>query len=353
MYDENDGFFDHMVPPTPPQSRAQGLSTVDTTNEVFAGNADFEAGPIGLGFRVPMIVISPWSKGGWVDSEVFDHTSLIRFIEERFGRSHPGLIETNITEWRRAVAGDLTSAFNFKTPNDAVVPLPSTTSYVPPDSDRHDDYVPVPPTSLSVPKQEPGVRPARAVPYELHVAADAEFSDRSVKIYFGNTGASAAVFQVRSGDGQNGPWTYTVSPGAYLSDSWDLPSDGPDTYDLSVYGPNGFFRAFKGSLAGRHKADLAVVSVYQPFAERPGITIDVHNRGREVANVNIVDAYSGKTLSHAIAAGRSLTWHWSLEESYGWYDLTIDVDSDPSFKRQLAGHVETGFDSASDPALGG
>src|SRR5438034_4844685 len=73
-----------------------------------------------------MIVISPWTKGGWVDSQVFDHTSLIRFVERRFG-----VLEPNITPWRRAVAGDLTSAFNFASPNDAVVTLPSTASYPP------------------------------------------------------------------------------------------------------------------------------------------------------------------------------------------------------------------------------
>jgi phospholipase C len=58
-YDENDGFFDHVVPQTPPQMRAQGLSTVDITNEIFPGNASNESGPYGLGMRVPMIVISP------------------------------------------------------------------------------------------------------------------------------------------------------------------------------------------------------------------------------------------------------------------------------------------------------
>jgi len=71
MFDENDGFFDHIVPPTPPPSRAQGISTVGTENELFAGNATYVPGPYGLGVRVPMIVISPWSKGGWVNSEVF------------------------------------------------------------------------------------------------------------------------------------------------------------------------------------------------------------------------------------------------------------------------------------------
>ncbi len=80
MFDENDGFFDHMVPPTPPMTRAHGLSTVDTTHEIFTGNKEYVTGPYGLGVRVPMLVISPWSRGGWVNSQVFDHTSLIRFV---------------------------------------------------------------------------------------------------------------------------------------------------------------------------------------------------------------------------------------------------------------------------------
>src|ERR1700746_909140 len=102
LFDENDGFFDHIVPPTPPQSRAEGISTVGTTNELFEGvpNSDypsdkFVAGPYGLGVRVPMIVISPWSKGGFVNSQVFDHTSLIQFVEKRFGQQYSGITESN------------------------------------------------------------------------------------------------------------------------------------------------------------------------------------------------------------------------------------------------------------------
>jgi phospholipase C len=62
---------------------------------------------------VPLCVVSPWSKGGWVNSQVFDHTSVIRFIEASFG-----VMEPNISAWRRAVCGDLTSAFNFADPDD-------------------------------------------------------------------------------------------------------------------------------------------------------------------------------------------------------------------------------------------
>jgi phospholipase C len=346
MYDENDGFFDHMVPPTPPQSRAEGISTVDTTHEIFPGSTSYAPGPYGLGYRVPMVVISPFSKGGWVDSELFDHTSLIRFLEERFGLEEP-----NITAWRRAVVGDLTSTLDFKAPNGAVVPLPSTDAYVPPDAVRHPDYSPVPPVNPPLPKQEPGLRPLRALPYEIHVREEADFSEGAVDLVFGNTGKSTAVFQVRSGDGVTGPWTYTVGPNAKVSDRWAVRAAGSNDYDLSVYGPNGFLRAFKGSLRGRDAANLSVRSVYDSAG---GITLEIHNRGADDVKLHIEDAYDkhGDTHHH-VEAGGSVTWHWSLDGSFSWYDFTLTVDSDASFVQRIAGHVETGKDSWSDPALGG
>jgi phospholipase C len=92
-YDENDGLFDHVAPPAPP---------ADTPGEYIDGL------PIGAGFRVPCIVISPWTAGGWVCSEKFDHTSVLQFLEK-----FTGVRETNITDWRRSTFGDLTSAFRF------------------------------------------------------------------------------------------------------------------------------------------------------------------------------------------------------------------------------------------------
>jgi phospholipase C len=349
MFDENDGFFDHMVPPTPPTSRANGLSTVDTTHEIFAGNDSFEPGPICLGFRVPMIVISPWSKGGWVASEVFDHTSLIKFVEKRFGASHPGVIETNITDWRRAVTGDLTSALNFRAPSDGVVPLPSTTAYVPPDDQRHPNYKPVPPSTNAVPKQEPGVRPARPVPYELDVLGTTSAPAASIELSFRNTGAAAAVFQVRSMTNTSGPWVYTVGAGDRVEDTWT--AEG--AYDLSVYGPNGFLRTFKGTL-GAKSASSANVAVRGDYEVRlgPGVTLDLQNQGGSAAKVHIADAYSKQSVRVTVEAGRSLTWFWPLELSFGWYDLTVTVEGDASFERRLAGHVETGLDSITDPLLG-
>src|SRR5215468_3603916 len=346
MFDENDGFFDHLVPPTPPRSRTEGISTVGTTNELFVGveGSDypperFVAGPYGLGVRVPMIVISPWSKGGWVNSQVFDHTSLIRFVERRFG-----VVEPNITAWRRAITGDLTSAFDFASPDAGVVSLPDTSSLQPSNFNRHPDYVPKPPSNQALPQQEPGSRPARAVPYELR--ADAQVNASDVQISFRNTGKAGAVFQVRFGDGQTAPRTYTVGAGDSTFDNFAA-SGGK--YDLSVYGPNGFLRSFAGGVGGG-SANVAINTVYDQRSG--GIALVLQNVGSSAANVNVFDAYSGQTQARLLLPQQSVTIASTLQASFGWYDFTVTVNSDPSFRRQLAGHVETGRPSMSDPAIG-
>ena len=83
-------------------------------------------GPIGLGFRVPMLIISPFTRGGFISSDLFDHTSLLRFLETRFGAEVP-----NLSAWRRATVGDMTSAFNFTKPDSSVPSLPSTIAALP------------------------------------------------------------------------------------------------------------------------------------------------------------------------------------------------------------------------------
>jgi phospholipase C len=349
-WDENDGGFDHIVPPTPPQSRANGLSTVDITNEIYAGDPANASGPYGFGTRVPLLAVSPWSKGGWVNSQVFDHTSLIRFIETRFGRQHPGLIEPNITPWRRAVSGDLTSIFDFENPNDHKVSLPSTAGYVPPDSKRHDDY-PVTPSNvlIGLPTQEPGTRPARALPYEFDVHGTANFSNNTFLIQFANSGDAAAVFQVRSGKVADLPRSYTVGVGARLADSWNVSA----VYDLSVYGPNGFLRSFKGSVAvGTMRSRLDVRASYDT-EDQGGITLRITNTGEHNTGVTVLDAYTGNKFTRLLEPQEYLDRAWSLDSFHGWYDVIVRVEGDAAFEYRLAGHVETGEDSVTDPVLGG
>jgi phospholipase C len=337
-YDENDGFFDHVVPPTPPMTRAQGISTVPTTNEIFAGNSTYEPGPYGIGLRVPMVVISPWSKGGYVSSEVFDHTSIIRFIEARYAEQNPVLIESNITPWRRAVSGDLTSAFDFRRPNNKVVALMNTSAYVPPNQNRYPDFV-----------QETGTRPARAVPYELHVHGEVNAATGAFGISFGCSGKTA-VYHVRSGNSTLGPWTYTVGKGDEIVDSWPITGSGLSGYDLSVSGPNGFLRAYRGSLAGSSAVQLEVRAKYDKV--RNGVTLSGMNRGSSAINVRVLDVYSGETNSTELRAGAEWEKTYELNSTFGWYDVVITVESDSTFRYQLAGHVETGEESRSDPAMG-
>jgi phospholipase C len=115
-YDENGGFFDHVAPPVAPPGTPGEYLTIDPLPAIAGGIR----GPIGLGFRVPTLVVSPFSRGGFVCSDTFDHTSLLRFLETRFGPEVP-----NLSTWRRSVTGDLTSAFNFAHPDTSVPSLPT------------------------------------------------------------------------------------------------------------------------------------------------------------------------------------------------------------------------------------
>jgi phospholipase C len=159
MYDENDGFFDHVKPPVPPAGTPGEFLTVDPLPAPAYG----VAGPVGLGFRVPLLVVSPFSRGGYVCSDTFDHTSQLRFLETRFGVKAP-----NISAWRRSVTGDLTSTLHVGTPDSSVPKLPVTSGRSDPKVKSEcqpsqliefDVRNPVPypvPTVQSMPTQEPG-----------------------------------------------------------------------------------------------------------------------------------------------------------------------------------------------------
>jgi phospholipase C len=122
MYDENDGWFDHVLPPTPPP----GTPGEFVTKNPLPSDAGGITGPIGMGVRVPMLVVSPFSAGGWVCSDTFDHTSQLLLIGERFGVPVP-----NLSAWRRTTTGDLTSALPMlTTPRTAVPPLAATSNSI-------------------------------------------------------------------------------------------------------------------------------------------------------------------------------------------------------------------------------
>jgi phospholipase C len=300
--------------------------------------------PYGLGARVPMFVISPWSKGGAVCSQVFDHTSILQFLEQVFDVQEP-----NISPWRRAVCGDLTSAFDFSKADASKPGLPDTSRYQGISDAQCKLPPPAPPALAVLPRQEAGVRRARALPYALSVEDRQDIDNKLVWLDFTNAGKAGAVFHVYAGESSDGPRTYTVEAGKKLSDAWPLVTDN-GIYNLSVYGPNGFLRQFKGTIPAAAIMQEPVVRAHYE-AIKGNISLTIKNSGRTAIKVTITDnAYGSKPRFLTVASGASVKERWLLASSNQWYDLSVGVDDDAHFMRRFAGHVETGKDSTSDPA---
>jgi phospholipase C len=335
-YDENDGFFDHMPSPLPAVGGTHGKSSVDTRGEIFKGEA------VGLGVRVPLLVVSPWTRGGWVSSEVLDHTSVIRFLEQRFG-----VMEPNISPWRRAVTGDLTGLFDFDDPEgSALQALPDTTDCVQRTVKVATLPAPIVPTVQSLPLQEPGQRPSRALPYALAVHALGG-TDAALALEFVNDGTAAAVFHVYAADDKAGPWFYTVGAGERVSDQLTgLDSNRP--YAVSVHGPNGFLREFVDHVG---QADVSVSMAVAP--DHGSIAFALANRSRKPVRFILRPlTYGGEAQIVALTAGANTTIPHVIAGQDHWYDVLIEQEN-TAFRRRFAGHIETGKPSRSDPALGG
>lgn len=327
-YDENDGFFDHLVPPHPNNPQIPGESTVSTEHEFYeGGDPRAKPGAYGFGPRVPTFVVSPWSTGGWVCSETFDHTSVLRLMERRFGVAEPQL-----TPWRRAVAGDLTSAFDFDRRVPGTPQLPDTEGMQPKDRERHPTYFPSRPAEGTMPKQEKGIRPARPIGYDLAVT---EVADRPGTVELINNGPLGVHLQARLIKPAGAPHSYTLEAGTRIRAEWPVDGD----YDLHLHGPNGFFRR----LAGNSGTDRVRVRLQRSGrrALRLQLIIDAP-RGTEVA---VSDAYAGPLR------GSDSRIMIDTADSNGWYDLTVTVPG-TGFVRTFAGHLENGKPSTSDPALG-
>jgi phospholipase C len=351
-YDENDGLFDHVVPPMPPMSSERecgGMVSQDLAanlkdelldldrvpvekHSIVPGYKAKGLQPIGLGPRVPMFIVSPWTQGGWVCSQVFDHTSVLRFLEVRFGVAEP-----NISAWRRAVCGDLTAAFDFfNHPEPTVahftVPKPVATLH-------HPYHVPA---EQQMPQQEPGTRKSRALPYLLMV--DGHGDGDKFHIQFTNSGNVGAAFSVQDRvQPKSAPRRYAVSAGDQLSDAW-RPAGEARHYDLTVHGPHGYLRQFRGDLA--NKVVEAKLS-YIPGHETALLSLT--NVGTQPINITVTERYTGIRQEIVVPSGKVQQHGYHLESSFGWYDLSITA-GEKRYLRRFAGHVETGRQSTSDPA---
>ncbi len=344
-FDENDGFFDHVPPPAPPSrdptvpGGLAGMSQVDTANDYHqipsvaddkAERPELIGRPYGVGPRVPCYVVSPWSRGGWVNSQLFDHSSVIRFLEQRFG-----VLEPNISAWRRAVCGDLTSAFDFRTPNRRTSPsLPDPRSLA-----ARADAVPTQPEPSApaaagrAPRQEPGVRRARALPYALDVH-EAALDTQRIALRFECTGAPAVVHVYDRLRLDAIPRRYTLKQGGILDAEWPLDAEG--RYDLWLLGPNGFHRHF----AGRGAVHAGAVRWQQRRIGAPQLLLQ--------AAGNLASEWPRHTGLPPVRQGETRV---ALAATGGWYDLVLTDPDAPEYRRRLSGRIENGSDGWSEPPL--
>ncbi|MER7016059.1 phospholipase C, phosphocholine-specific [Saccharopolyspora sp. NPDC000359] len=306
-FDENDGFFDHVPPPVPPKP------------ESGEGDDYFGGQPIGLGPRVPMTVVSPWTTGGFVNSETFDHTSVLRLLERWTGVQEP-----NISSWRRTTCGDLTSVFDFD--NAARPPKPAEPGPVPDPVKR---WHPRPPAEQALPVQEQGRRPARALPYQPQVSG--ALNGEAVVLRLGNVGAASAHFAIY-------PYAGELSEPSHVDVLGEQVVSVPvgEEYRLAVQGPNRFWFELSGSRGGR----AAGVDVQTRHTAR-GLALELRNGGEQDVTLRLRSlGYVVHEEQVRIAAGGAQPLEWPGD--HGWYDVEITTPQDRTYRRRVTGRAENG-----------
>lgn len=393
-YDENDGYFDHIPPFSIPDLKqadkgkvSKGIDTeieqVRLANEIKQGIPKTQAreAPIGLGFRVPMLIASPWSRGGNVCSEVFDHTSTLQFLETFLNKKFDKKIKSaNISEWRRTICGDLTSAFMpyngaplgkipFLDRNKNVETIynakfkeePKTFKALTPG-----EISKIKADPLSISFQEKGIRSSSALPYELYCNGNLlnrenfEISFAAGDGFFGKESAGSPFtvqipvsFAAQQNKVESGrTWSFAVKAGDKLAYQWPLEAFEGNSYHLQAYGPNGFFREFIGDKKG---AAIAVAFDYEKGNNgRPtgNVVITVRNESDHPQDISVTDnAYKMPNLLKTIPGKGKMDIPVNLSKSYSWYDLSVKLTNN-MFEHRFAGHVETGKTGKTDPLMG-
>lgn len=390
-YDENDGYFDHIPPFVVPKPGDPSTGKVSANIDVAVDHEPKKDSPIGLGYRVPMLVASPWSKGGYVNSQVFDHTSCLMFLENFLEKKTGKKIRSkNISSWRRTICGDLTSVFrpakadaskgvkplkkeavitsiqNAKNKPAQAKPDPLTQEEIAKINAHHAFSAQSP---AAMPRQEKGTRPACALPYLLLSEGHLDADKKQISVHFesgkGNfgqktvpVGAPFLMYAPDTYQGKTGKtWSYAVSAGDQLSDAINLSDFEHGIYHLCVNGPNGFFRKFKGDA---HDPILKLNCNYETsgLLTKKGtgnVQLVLENEGKTALKVRISDnAYKNNHAKEiTLKANGKATILIDLSKSSGWYDFSVQITGNQHFIRQYAGHVETGAETITDPYMGG
>jgi len=323
-YDEHDGYFDHVLPAAPEPT---------VTSEFIGGL------PTGPGSRVPMIVCSPWTRGGYVDSNSYDHTSVLRFLETWTGVRAP-----NITSWRRSLTGDLTAAFDFGHPDFSVPSLPDTVPLIA-QSEAEKSFPSVTPPAegaQAMPGQEAGTRPHRRSLHMPHADVTVDRSAYTVTATMTNTGAvgvSLLVFPDKYRPATATP--FTVVNGTNKTYTWSALATAGHGYAFSVYGPDGFVRSFAGVIvaAGTTTGQIPRVAAMPVTGSAAALRLTLANDGSAaVAYTLTASDHGGTTQTLTVGGNGSMTVSWPVAVD-GYYDVTITADTSDGFTRRYAGRI--------------
>jgi len=353
------------------------VSTVSVEGEVNTNVLTTVPAPIGMGFRVPLLIVSPWTRGNIVVSEAFDHSSIVQFLEVRFNVSCP-----NISPWRRAMTGNLLSAFDFENPNYdwPSASLPDTKGYVREgDIECHKLPAPTVPAVQSMPQQEAGTRLSRALPYEFVVSESLKVGETvELSVSVANTGAAGAPFVLY--DVLNiatvNPRQYAVEAGRDVVDVVTVPAAAASTskegrallaatestvtpYHYTLMGINGFTRQYIGAVDTANPATDACAHAHVDLTyskDNDSVVLTLSNAlATGELTFSVQDNAYGQleqTLSLVVPAGGSVTQVVQTGVSGNWYDLSVSLPSSECFFRRFLGRMETGKDGISDPAMG-
>lgn len=386
-YDENDGYFDHVPPFVPPSPNKAGSGMVsngiDTGVEYvtlqqeqkrYAAD-DARESTIGLGYRVPLVIASPWSRGGAVNSQVFDHTSILQFLEKFLShKTGKKIEETNISNWRRTVCGDLTSVFKpyqgeeiklpaFLERDEFIEGVHKARFKKDPSGYKalsNEDIAAINKDIYSsplMPRQEKGTRASNALPYQLYADGALSADKQSFVVQFAarneifGSKAAGSPFMVYTFN-QSSPRAYAVKAGDTLKDMWSLEDFDQQRYHLAVHGPNGFLREFAG-----HSKDpqLSVQCDYEAAKKSLTGNIVLKIKSQSVTPITLTvhdNAYGSKDIVKTIAAQGASTITLDLSKSHNWYDFSIHAKGYEQFAIRYAGRVETGKSTVTDPAIG-
>jgi phospholipase C len=340
-YDENGGNFDHVLRPVP---------EAGTKGEGAPGLHP------GTGPRVPLILVSPWTRGGWVAKETFDHTSLIQFMELFTTSLGKPAICQNISAWRRSVCGDLTSAIDFTSFDNSLPELPDPSGLlaaVVNDASLPPVTQPAPGQQTVPVQQVEGALKLRVAPYQQHASILVDRSAGTVTATMTNDSSKAASMQVYTG-------TVLATPFAFNADTAKLgipntvsKATGPKTYtatggryDFSIYGPDHFVRSFAGTVIpdGENGGQVPQADARLHTGDTPFLKITLSNGGRTPVQYTLTpNDYSGERQTVTAGFGQHVSIDWPTSP-YGYYDVIITTNTSDGFTQRYAGRIRTGSD---------